>query len=200
MSDLKPMRATNSLIPGVKRLSLQVHTDQRGHFVESYQTAVYKKCLGDDFVPRQHNVSSSSQAVLRGLHYQRLSPQAKLVRVLKGKIWDVVVDLRLRSPTYGQHVAYTLYGPEYAPKHAHEQLWIPAGLAHGFYVYSDEAIVEYSCNAVYRCGDEYSLQWNDPRLAINWPDPSPILSPKDQNAHSLYALEQAGLLPVVTVA
>lgn len=189
------MLYTNSPISGVKRMQLQVHTDQRGHFVESYQTAAYSAILGHAFVPLQHNVSFSKQGVLRGLHYQQNYPQAKLLRVLKGKIFDVMVDVRQSSPTYGQHVAYTLYGPEYAPTQTHEQLWIPAGVAHGFYVYSDEAIVEYSCDAVYGSGDEYSLRWNDPRLAIPWPNPKPTVSAKDQNAYSLDELEHAGLLP-----
>lgn len=184
-------------IPDVVRLQLAVHADARGHFVESYQRASYSDLLGVPFSPQQHNVSFSRKKVLRGLHYQRSYPQAKLVRVLKGQVLDVVVDLRADSASYARHTAYTLYGPEYVDTQPHQQLWVPAGCAHGFYVLSDDAFVEYSCDAVYRPNDDYSLLWNDPALAIDWPDVNPVVSPKDQQARRLAQIEQAGLLPIL---
>ena len=182
-----------SAMAGLKCQSLTVHHDTRGHFVESYRSS------HAPFIVQQHNVSYSGAGVLRGLHYQQHFPQAKLLRVLQGCIFDVVVDVRAGSPTFGCHTSLMLYGPEYdsgeGASQPHEQLFIPAGFAHGFYVVSDGAIVEYACDRIYQPGDEQCLLWNDPALGIAWPTTEPIVSAKDQQGMTLHQLVQTGCLP-----
>ena len=129
----------------------------------------------------QDNQSKSSQGTLRGLHYQLNFPQGKLVRVLSGEVFDVAVDIRENSPTFGQWVGELLSAAN------HKQLWVPPGFAHGFYVTSEFAELSYKCTQYYHPEDDHSLLWNDPVIAIQWPliSGSPLLSDKDQNAKTL---------------
>jgi dTDP-4-dehydrorhamnose 3,5-epimerase len=158
---------------GVKLLSPKVFRDDRGFFFESYNERVFWE-LGilDHFV--QDNHSSSAQGVLRGLHYQTQQVQGKLVRVLRGRIYDVAVDLRRSSPTFGNWVGYELSGEN------QKLLWIPPGFAHGFVVLTETAEVAYKATEFYAAEFEHSILWNDPDLKIRWPyDGEPILSKKD---------------------
>ena len=134
----------------------------------------------------QDNQSKSSQGTLRGLHYQLNFPQGKLVRVLSGEVFDVAVDIRKNSPTFGQWVGELLSAENY------KQLWVPPGFAHGFYVTSESAELSYKCTEYYHPEDDHSLLWNDSSIAIEWPlvSDSPLLSNKDQNAKTL---QQAAL-------
>ena len=130
----------------------------------------------------QDNQSRSAGGTLRGLHLQLKKPQAKLIRVVDGEIYDIAVDVRRGSATFGQWVAVTLSGENF------RQCYIPAGFAHGFYVVSAFADVEYKCTDVYDPAGELGIAWNDPALAIPWPNPAPILSPRDQNHPMLAAV------------
>jgi len=173
----------NSLsLPGVLLLSPQVHRDSRGFFQESWNQAQWSKILAEHGQPThpfvQDNHSRSSHAVLRGLHYQlQPEPQAKLVRCVQGAIFDVAVDLRRSSPTYGKYVGVELTSEN------HQQLWIPAGFAHGFLTLSQTADVLYKTTHFWSAPCERSILWNDPILAIDWPleklSCPPSLSPKD---------------------
>ncbi|MBP6115749.1 MAG: dTDP-4-dehydrorhamnose 3,5-epimerase [Neisseriaceae bacterium] len=163
-------------LAGVQLITPRVHQDARGCFLETHSQARYQALLGDEAVFLQDNLSYSQLGVLRGLHFQKSQPQAKLITVLQGSIYDVAVDLRPLSPTFGQW-----YGVTLQPR---QQLWLPEGMAHGFLTLSPEAIVSYKCNRYYAPADEGCLLWSDPDLNIAWPRPStvsePILSPKDQ--------------------
>ena len=150
--------------------------DERGYFMETYSAKDFKAAgLDYDFV--QDNQSSSKKGVLRGLHFQKTHPQAKLVRVLKGEVFDVAIDLRESSPTYGQWVGARLSAEN------KQQLMIPRGFAHGFLVLSDTAEFAYKCDEFYHPEDEGGLMYNDPDIAIEWPaiDVEYVLSDKDQN-------------------
>lgn len=172
------MKSLAQNIPGVILIEPEVHRDARGFLLESYHAERYKEAgIAGSFV--QDNHSLSGRGTLRGLHLQVRRPQAKLVRVLRGKIWDVAVDVRKGSPTFGQH-----FGVELSAE-THRQLYIAAGLAHGFAVLSDEAEVEYKCSAFYDPGGELSIAWNDPELALPWPLSEPTLSKKDGAAMTL---------------
>ena len=131
----------------------------------------------------QDNYSRSSAGVLRGLHFQKTKPQGKLVRVVMGKVYDVVVDIRKDSPTFGQWEGSML------SEKNKRQLWVPPGFAHGFVVMSDVADFEYKCTEYYDPSDEHSILWNDPDLSILWPIDNPILSAKDANAARLIDIE-----------
>lgn len=146
--------------------------DQRGHFLETFQKERYlnKVNINIEFV--QDNFSSSSKNVLRGLHFQKEKPQGKLIYVVKGSIFDVVVDIRKDSSTYMNWI-----GVELSIENGH-QLWVPPGLAHGFVVNEDANII-YKCTDYYNPDDEYTLMWNDPDLNIDWNIDNPILSEKD---------------------
>jgi dTDP-4-dehydrorhamnose 3,5-epimerase len=149
-----------------------VHRDPRGYFLETYQAARYREGgIADAFV--QDNESRSVRGVLRGLHAQRRYPQGKLVRVLAGAIYDVAVDVRPGSPTYGQWVAVTLTAESF------EQLYVPPGFVHGFCVTSETATIAYKCTTPYAADDEVGVCWNDPDLDIPWPIANPIVSAKD---------------------
>jgi len=171
----------------IKRTSLEgcliirpkVFEDNRGLFFESFNLERYKKKIGvkQNFV--QDNHSHSIKGVLRGLHYQKKNPQAKLVRVIKGEVFDVAVDIRRNSNTFGKWISVILNEKN------HNQLWIPEGFAHGFLVLSDIAIFEYKCTNYYDPKDQNSIIWNDPTLKIKWPINSPILSSKDKEAPTL---------------
>ena len=135
----------------------------------------------------QDNHSRSRAGTLRGLHAQGKRPQGKLVRVVRGEIWDVAVDVRRGSPSFGRHVAETLSADNFL------QLWIPPGFAHGFCVLSERVHVEYKCTEFYDRQDELAIAWNDPAIGIEWPIASPVLSAKDAAAPRLEAV--AGSLP-----
>lgn len=156
-----------------------VHSDRRGLFLESYHAQRFSQEAGIDLPFVQHNFSVSVRGVLRGLHFQRRQPQGKLVRVTRGEIFDVAVDIRQGSPSFAQWFGVTLSSA------SHRQLWVPPGFAHGFLVLSDVAEVEYKCTAYYAPDDEACIAWDDPALQIAWPLPSgviPILSDKDAAA------------------
>jgi dTDP-4-dehydrorhamnose 3,5-epimerase len=155
-----------------------VHRDDRGFFIESYHAAKYAAHgIHASFV--QDNHSRSARNTLRGLHAQIRRPQAKLVRVVAGEIWDVVVDIRRGSPTFGRHAAVVLSAANF------RQLFVPVGFAHGFCVLSDFAEVVYKSSDFYDAGGELRIRWNEPAFAISWPVTEPILSAKDEIASSL---------------
>lgn len=155
----------------------KLFADSRGYFFETYQQQRYSDHDLPAFV--QDNVSRSTRNVLRGLHYQLPHAQGKLVWVTRGTVWDVVVDIRLSSPTFGQWYSITLSDQN------HLQMYIPPGFAHGFCVLSDEADFHYKCTDFYTPACEYGIAWNDARLNIAWPIEQPILSPKDAAYPSL---------------
>lgn len=160
-------------LPGLFLVEPKVFGDERGYFKEIFKASDFKKAgIREAFV--QDNLSYSQKGVLRGLHFQH-EPQAqgKLVTCLKGRIFDVAVDLRRGSPTFKKWVALEL------SEENHRLLYIPAGFAHGFQVLSEEALVAYKCTAEYAPELDAGIIWNDPELAIPWPIPEPILSPKD---------------------
>lgn len=154
---------------------LDVHQDERGFFMESYDAARFA-ALGVPATFVQDNHSGSRQGVLRGLHYQVRHPQGKLVRVVRGEVFDVAVDLRRSSSTFGRWVGAHLSNDN------RRQVWVPAGFAHGFYVLSEFADVLYKVTEIYDPASERTLLWNDPRLGIDWPlvgGRPPLLSQKD---------------------
>ncbi len=171
------MKVEKTILEGVLILTPDVFSDNRGSFMELFQEARYRELLGlavnEHFV--QDNFSQSNKGTVRGLHYQ--APpfgQGKLVSVLKGRVLDVAVDIRVGSPTYGQHVAVELSGEN------HQQLWIPQGFAHGFVVLEDETFFLYKCTSVYSKEHDRGVLWNDPALGIAWGVENPIVSEKDQ--------------------
>jgi dTDP-4-dehydrorhamnose 3,5-epimerase len=169
------MRAVPTKIPDVLVIYPEIHQDNRGGFFESYNSVVYAEILGSDVKFVQDNHSFSKKDVIRGLHYQLEHLQGKLVRICSGAIYDVAVDLRQSSKTFGQWVGRILTAD------AHEQHWIPPGFAHGFMVLSDEAQVLYKVTEHWRPEHERSIRWDDPTLAIDWPITGqlPLLSEKD---------------------
>lgn len=162
-------------IADVVLLSPKVFGDERGFFMETFRHDEFVKHCGN-YCFVQDNHSSSGKGILRGLHYQHQQPQGKLVRVTKGEVFDVAVDMRRNSPTFGEWVG------EYLSETNKRMLWVPPGFAHGFMVTSEMAEFQYKCTDYYAPGDEYSLLWNDPKLAIRWPLEGrlPVLSAKDQ--------------------
>ncbi len=159
-------------IPGVLLIEPAVHRDARGRFVETWQRGRYAAAgMPTEFV--QDNVSCSRRGVLRGLHFQCPRPQAKLISVLAGEAFDVAVDVRVGSPTFGRWTAAVLSEAD------GRQLFVPEGFAHGFAVLSDEAVVAYKCSDVYVPEAEVVLRWDDPAIGIDWPLPDPILSSRD---------------------
>jgi dTDP-4-dehydrorhamnose 3,5-epimerase len=178
------MQAHETSLPGVKLLSPLRHGDDRGWFAEMFHSEKFH-ALGLPSTFAQDNQSVSARGVLRGLHYQLGTPQGKLVRVLSGHIWDVAVDIRRGSPTFGQWAGFHLQPLNAASEL--EMLWIPPGFAHGFLVLSDTAEVFYKATQVYSPAGDRSLRWNDPTLAIDWPldllnGLTPSLSGKDSNS------------------
>lgn len=169
------MKLIDTLIPDVKIIEPRVFGDARGFFMETWNAETFS-ALGLDLSFVQDNHSRSRQGILRGLHYQIQHPQGKLVRVTHGKVFDVAVDMRCSSATFGQWV-----GVELSDENA-RMLWIPAGFAHGFYVMSESVDFLYKCTDVYKPEYECCLQWNDPTVAIDWPlvaGQAPLLSAKD---------------------
>lgn len=168
------MRATPLELPDVVLLQPRVFDDDRGDFFESYNARAFRDAIGIDTEFVQDNHSSSHGQVLRGLHYQIEQAQGKLVRVISGEVFDVAVDLRRSSPTFGRWVGARLSASR------REMLWIPAGFAHGFYVVSGEAEFLYKATDYWAPQFERTLLWNDPALGIDWPLAGvPILNPKD---------------------
>ena len=180
------MRVVATDLPGVLLIEPDVHRDARGFFLETYHADKYRAAgIAGPFV--QDNHSRSVRGTLRGLHLQRTSLQGKLVRVIEGEIYDVAVDVRRGSPTFGRWVGETLSADNF------RQWYIPPGFAHGFCVLSDVAEVEYKCTALYDAPDELGIAWNDPELKIDWPIADPLLSDRDRRHPSLAA--QTYLLP-----
>jgi len=168
-------------LPDVLILEPKVFKDDRGFFLESYQEQIFRDLTGVNVSFVQDNHSHSVQNVLRGLHYQLKNPQGKLVRVTRGEIFDVAVDVRKHSPTFKKWVGVALSAEN------HRILWVPPGFAHGFLVLSKEADVLYKTTTYYDQGSDRSLLWKDPTLAIEWPieKTEPLLSSKDAHAKTL---------------
>lgn len=181
------MKASEAGLPGCLLIEPRVFEDARGFFYESYNLdRLAAHGVTRPFV--QGNVSRSARGVLRGLHYQWPNPQGKLVGVLEGEVWDVAVDIRHGSPTFGRWTAALLSGDN------RRQFWIPEGFAHGFVVLSETALFSYQCTATYDAAADAGIRWNDARLAIDWPVSAPILSDKDARAPFLDEVP-AGRLP-----
>lgn len=169
------MKVIQTSIPDVLIMEPHVFGDERGFFLESWNAREFSRQVGSDVQFVQDNHSCSQRGVLRGLHYQVQRPQGKLVRVLRGRVFDVAVDLRKSSPTFGQWVGTEL------SEHNHRQMWISVGFAHGFIVLSDSADFLYKTTDYYAPEHERCLIWNDPAIGIDWPlDVEPILSAKDR--------------------
>lgn len=167
------MKVTETALPGVLLVEPQVFGDARGFFFESHSARRYEAAgIRGPFV--QDNVSLSQRGVLRGLHFQHPHAQGKLVQVLRGEVFDVVVDVRVDSPTFGRWVG------EYLSGENRRQFWIPCGFAHGFVVTSDEALVTYKCTEYYHPETERSVRWDDPRVGVAWPTRDIHLSAKDR--------------------
>lgn len=180
------MRVIPADLPDVLIVEPDVHYDGRGFFLETYQADKYRAAgIGAAFV--QDNHSRSVRKTVRGLHLQVGRPQAKLVRVVEGEIWDVAVDVRLESPTFGRWVGLHLSAENF------RQCYVPVGFAHGFAVLSDTAQVEYKCTDFYFPSGEIGIAWNDPALAIAWPVDHPLVSDRDR-LHPLLS-EVVGRLP-----
>jgi dTDP-4-dehydrorhamnose 3,5-epimerase len=173
------MKITKTSLEGCIVIEPDIHGDDRGFFLETYQYQKYKNEAGIDLNFVQDNYSRSEQNVLRGLHFQEKKPQGKLVRVVKGEVFDVAVDIRENSKTYGQWESVILN------EENKKQFWVPPGFAHGFVVLSSVADFEYKCSDYYDPLDEGCIIWNDPQLDIKWPIDSPILSLKDSQAKKL---------------
>ena len=178
------MKAIETSLPGVLILEPTVFGDTRGFFFESFNQQAFQQASGLDVQFVQDNHSRSAQGVLRGLHYQIQQPQGKLVRVVRGSVFDVAVDVRRSSPTFGCWVGVDL------TEDNHRQLWVPPGFAHGFVVTSETADFLYKTTDYYAPEFERCIAWNDPAIGIEWPlDAPPQLSAKDQAGLSLAAAE-----------
>lgn len=182
------MKFETTPLEGVFLITPDVYRDQRGFFLETYHETKYaEEGLGERFV--QDNHSRSAKGTLRGLHAQYRKPQGKLVRATVGEIFDVGVDVRRGSPTFGEWYGAVLSAENF------RQLYVPPGFVHGFYVLSEMAEVQYKCTDVYDAGGELSVVWNDPDIGIDWPlDGEPLLSAKDAVAPRLAEIDN---LPVV---
>jgi len=178
------MKVTPLAIPDVMLLEPKVFGDSRGFFFESFNQKVFQQATGVDAAFVQDNHSRSGKNVLRGLHYQIRQPQGKLVRVVRGAVFDVAVDVRKSSPTFGKWVGAEL------TEENHNQLWIPPGFAHGFVVISDTADFLYKTTDYYAPKYERCILWNDPAIGVGWPVTNqPLLSAKDQQGKPLAEAE-----------
>lgn len=164
----------NTKVAGVKLIEPKIFGDQRGFFLETFNNDRYCELLNINFDFVQDNHSRSSQGVLRGLHFQTAKPQGKLVRCVRGEVYDVVVDIRRESPTFKQWVGV------YLSEDNKNQFWVPPGLAHGFVVISEFADFEYKCTDYYDPQNEGCLIWNDADIGVEWPVENPLLSAKDK--------------------
>jgi dTDP-4-dehydrorhamnose 3,5-epimerase len=178
------MNVIKTKLKGCVIIEPKVFGDERGFFLETFQADRYENLAGINLPFVQDNHSRSSKGVLRGLHFQKTKPQGKLVRVVRGEVYDVAVDIRPDSPTCGQWEAVIL------SEENKTQFWVPPGFAHGFVVLSETADFEYKCTDYYDPSDEGSLLWNDPDLNIPWPIDNPKLSDKDANARLLADLKK----------
>lgn len=169
------MKVVETRLPGCVVIEPAVFGDERGFFYESYNAEKYR-AVGLDLNFVQANVSRSAKGVLRGLHYQWPNPQGKLVSVLEGEVYDVAVDIRRGSPTFGQWAAVMLSAEN------KRHFWIPEGFAHGFAVLSEFATFSYQCTNLYDAKADAGVRWNDPALGIDWPVAEPQLSGKDEKA------------------
>jgi len=182
------MDVIETSLPGVLLIKPDVFNDTRGFFQETYSAERYQ-LLGIDARFVQDNHSRSSRGVLRGLHYQLNYPQGKLVSVARGEVFDVVVDIRLNSPTFARWYGVILNDKK------HHQLYIPAGFAHGFVVLSDKVDFVYKCTEYYHPEDEMGVLWNDVDIAVDWPLSNPLLSDKDNKNPTLEQLKENKRLP-----
>lgn len=173
-------------LPGVLRVDTDVYADDRGFFTELYHARRYAECgIAAQFV--QDNLSRSEEGVLRGLHLQNPHPQAKLVSVLQGSVYDVVVDVRAGSDTFGAWTGVDLHAQG-------TQLFVPEGYAHGFVVLDGPALFYYKCTDVYAPESELSIRWDDPDIGIDWPVGDPVVSEKDRRAPRLRDLDRERLV------
>lgn len=169
------MKRENTDISDVFVIETDAYTDERGFFFENYNQKKFSKLIKKEISFVQDNISLSKSKVLRGLHYQHLFPQGKLFRVLKGEVYDVAVDLRKNSPTFGRFVGKVLSDQNKLA------LWIPEGFAHGFVVLSEEALCSYKTTEYYHPEDEYCIRWDDPDISIDWPiTKEVVISEKDR--------------------
>ena len=176
------MKISHSKLKGCVIIEPKVFGDERGFFLETFQAERYASLAGISSPFVQDNHSRSSKRILRGLHFQKTKPQGKLVRVVRGEVYDVAVDIRKGSPTFGEWECVTL------SEDNKKQLWVPPGFAHGFVVLSATADFEYKCTDYYDPSDEGCILWSDPDLDIPWPIASPVLSTKDESAKRLVDL------------
>jgi dTDP-4-dehydrorhamnose 3,5-epimerase len=177
------MKVHKTQLPGVLLIEPRIFKDERGFFMESWHLSRYE-ALGIDSRFAQDNVSLSNRGVLRGLHYQNPKAQGKLAWVLEGEVFDVAVDVRKGSPTFGKWQGFQLSSEN------NHQLWIPPGFAHGFCVTSERALFSYKCSESYSPQDEMSVLYNDPEIGIQWPDLKFSLSEKDVKAAKLKDIPQ----------
>tara|TARA_B110000211_G_C13866282_1_gene458825 strand:+ start:192 stop:728 length:537 start_codon:yes stop_codon:yes gene_type:complete len=177
------MKVIETNIRGCVIIEPTVFGDERGFFLETFHAARYADSAGINLPFVQDNHSRSSKRVLRGLHFQKTKPQGKLVRVVRGEVYDVAVDIRANSKTFGKWEAVIL------SEQNKLQFWVPPGFAHGFVVLSDIADFEYKCTDFYDSTDEGSILWSDPDLGIQWPVQNPIVSAKDAVAKQLADLD-----------
>lgn len=180
---IRNMKIIKTPIPGLLEIEPAIFGDDRGYFYESYnKDAFHQVGITADFV--QDNQSLSSKGVLRGLHFQNPPhAQGKLVRVISGAVLDVALDIRVGSPTYGQHYSVELTGEN------KKMFWIPPGFAHGFLTLENDTIFAYKCTALYNKASEGAVLWNDPQLNINWNIDAPLVSAKDQEAPAFNTLK-----------
>ena len=180
------MNFTPTHLPGVIIIEPDIFGDERGFFMETWRAPRYAEHgIPERFV--QDNLSLSRRGVLRGLHCQHPDSQGKLVTVLQGEVYDVAVDIRRGSPTFGQWIGVTLSGE------TKNQLYVPPGFAHGFYVTSDSALFMYKCTEIYNPQAEFSVAWNDPDIGIQWPSDTPQLAEKDRVAPFLRDIPESRL-------
>ena len=181
------MKVTKTTIPSVLIFEPRVFADSRGQFLETWRRQRYIDAgINAEFV--QDNISYSSKGTLRGLHFQHPNSQGKLVQAVEGEVFDVAVDIRIGSPTFGKSASVIL------SKENHKQMYIPPSFAHGFCVLSDTAIFSYKCTGYYDQPSECGILWSDPELAIDWPISDPLLSDKDAKCSPLKNIDQS-LLP-----
>ena len=176
------MKISHSKLEGCVIIEPHVFGDERGFFLETFQAVRYEQVAGIDLPFVQDNHSRSARDVLRGLHFQKTKPQGKLVRVVRGEVYDVAVDIRKGSATFGEWEGVIL------SEDNKKQFWVPPGFAHGFVVVSATADFEYKCTDYYDPSDEDSILWSDPDLDIPWPIANPVLSTKDESAKRLVDL------------
>ncbi len=180
------MKVIRTALDGCVVIEPNVHGDSRGFFYESFNQRRFAEA-GFDLAFVQTNVSRSAKGVLRGLHYQWPNPQGKLVSVLEGEVYDVAVDIRKGSPTFGRWAAAILSAEN------KRHFWVPEGFAHGFAVLSEHATFVYQCTALYDHASDAGIRWNDAALAVDWPISEPSLSDKDQKAPFLADVPEAKL-------